>query len=146
MSNIEERQQELIEDFAYIEDWMDKYAAIIDLGNSLPGLEEQYKKPENLIEGCQSRAWLHAELDDEGRVIYTADSDAIIVKGIISMLIKVLSGQKPQDILNADLHFINEIGLSDHLSPTRSNGLLAVLKQMKLYALAFNELNNKNLS
>ena len=141
MSNIEERQQELIEDFAYIEDWMDKYAAIIDLGNSLPGLEEQYKKPENLIEGCQSRAWLHAELDDEGRVIYTADSDAIIVKGIISMLIKVLSGQKPQDILNADLHFINDIGLSEHLSPTRSNGLVSMVKQMRMYGMAFNELN-----
>lgn len=146
MATIEERQQEIIEEFKDIDDWMDKYAYIIDLGNSLPGLDDQYKKPEYLIEGCQSRAWLHAAIDDNGNITYTADSDAIIVKGIISMLIRVLSGNKPDDILNADLHFINEIGLSDHLSPTRSNGLLAVLKQMRLYALAFKELQEKNQS
>lgn len=144
MATIEERQQEIIDDFSGIDDWMDKYAYIIDLGNQLPGLDEEYKKPENLIEGCQSRAWLHAETDDDGNVIFKADSDAIIVKGIISMLISVLSGQQPEEILKADLHFIDDIGLSEHLSPTRSNGLLSVLKQMRMYALAFGELKKKN--
>ncbi len=110
---------------------------IIDLGNSLPPIEEKYRTPDHLIEGCQSRVWLNAELSPEGRIRYTADSDAIIVKGIISLLVKVLDDQTPDDILNADLHFINDIGLSEHLSPTRSNGLLAMLKQMRLYALAF---------
>lgn len=146
MSQIEERQHEIIEEFKDIDDWMDRYAYIIDLGNALPSLEEKYKTPENLIEGCQSRAWLTAERDADGNVIYKADSDAIIVKGIISLLIQVLSGNKPEDILESDLHFINDIGLSDHLSPTRSNGLLAVLKQMKMYALAYKELENKNKS
>lgn len=141
MSTIEEKQQEIIDDFAGIDDWMDRYAYIIDLGNALPPLDEKHKKPENLIEGCQSRAWLNAELDNKGNVIYAADSDAIIVKGIISLLINVLSGQKPEAILESDLHFINDIGLAEHLSPTRSNGLLSMLKQMKMYALAFKELN-----
>lgn len=144
MSTIEERQQEIIDDFAGIDDWMDRYAYIIDLGNALKPLDEKYKKPENLIEGCQSRAWLNAELDSDGNVVYQADSDAIIVKGIISLLINVLSGQKPDDILKADLHFIQDIGLAEHLSPTRSNGLLSMLKQMKMYALAYKELNEKN--
>lgn len=144
MSTIEERQQEIIDDFAGIDDWMDRYAYIIDLGNALKPLDEKYKKPENLIEGCQSRAWLNAELDSDGNVVYQADSDAIIVKGIISLLINVLSGQKPDDILKADLHFIQDIGLAEHLSPTRSNGLLSMLKQMKMYALAYKELNEKD--
>lgn len=137
---IDQSQQEIIDEFADIDDWMDKYAMIIDMGNALPPIDEKYRTPEHLIEGCQSRAWLNAGLDDEGKVIYTADSDAIIVKGIISMLVNVLSGHTPQEILDSDLHFIKEIGLQEHLSPTRSNGLLAMLKQMRLYALAFKEL------
>ena len=146
MNKIEEAQKEIVEDFSDITDWMDKYAYIIDLGNSLPPLPEELKKPEYLIEGCQSRAWLNAELDSDGNVCYRADSDAIIVKGIISLLIKVLSGNSPEDILNSDLKFIEEIGLSDHLSPTRSNGLLSMIRQMRLYAMAFKELKEKQQS
>lgn len=134
---IEDIQNDITAQFADIDDWMDRYAYIIDLGNSLPALPDELKTPDRLIEGCQSRVWLDAELDADGMVNYRADSDAIIVKGIISMLIEVLSGHTPDEILNADLHFINEIGLTEHLSPTRSNGLLAMLKQMKAYALAF---------
>lgn len=134
---IEERQSEIIEEFVDIEDWMDRYACIIDMGNSLPAIDESLKTPDRLIEGCQSRVWLEAVLDDEGKVIFTADSDAIIVKGIISMLVDVLSGHTPDEILDADLHFINDIGLSEHLSPTRSNGLVAMVKQMRAYAAAF---------
>lgn len=137
---INDKQEELIAEFADIDDWMDRYAYIIDLGNALPPIDEKYKTPEHLIEGCQSRVWLNAEYRD-GKVYYTADSDAIIVKGIISMLINVLSGHTPQEILDSDLHFIDAIGLSTHLSPTRSNGLLAMVKQMRLYALAFKQLN-----
>lgn len=137
---INDKQEELIAEFADIDDWMDRYAYIIDLGNALPPIDEKYKTPEHLIEGCQSRVWLNAEYRD-GKVYYTADSDAIIVKGIISMLIDVLSGHMPQEILDSDLHFIDAIGLSTHLSPTRSNGLLAMVKQMRLYALAFKQLN-----
>lgn len=140
---INERQDEIIAEFADIDDWMDRYGYIIDLGNALPPIEERYRTPEHLIEGCQSRVWLNAELDNDGKVIFTADSDAIIVKGIISMLIDVLSGHTPQEILDSDLYFIDDIGLSSHLSPTRSNGLLAMVKQMRLYALAFKELQNK---
>ncbi len=136
MSKINEIQDEIIEEFVEIEDWMDRYACIIDLGNSLPPIDEKYKTPEHIIEGCQSRVWLNAELVD-GNIVYTADSDAIIVKGIISLLIKVLSGNTPDDILNCDLYFIDRIGLAEHLSPTRSNGLVAMVKQMKMYALAF---------
>lgn len=139
---IDQKQDEIIAEFSDIEDWMDRYGYIIDLGNALPSIDEQYKTPAHLIEGCQSRVWLNAELK-EGRVYYTADSDAIIVKGIISMLIDVLSGHTPDEILNCDLHFIDAIGLSTHLSPTRSNGLLAMVKQMRLYALAFKELEAK---
>lgn len=134
---INERQQEIIDEFADIEDWLDRYAQIIDLGNELPPIDEQLKTPEHLIEGCQSRVWLDATLDERGHVHFVADSDAIIVKGIISMLISVLNDQTPDDILACDLHFINAIGLGEHLSPTRSNGLLAMVKQMRLYALAF---------
>ena len=135
--NIEQRQQELIAEFADIEDWMDRYGYIIDRGNALPEIDESKKTPQNLIEGCQSRVWLDAELDNEGKVQFTADSDAIIVKGIISLLISVLNGHTPDEILEADLHFIDDIGLGEHLSPTRSNGLLAMVKQMRMYAMAF---------
>ena len=134
---INEIQAEIVDEFSEVDDWMDRYGMIIDLGNSLPPIEEKYRTPDHIIEGCQSRVWLNSELSPEGRIRYTADSDAIIVKGIISLLVKVLDDQTPDDILNADLHFINDIGLSEHLSPTRSNGLLAMLKQMRLYALAF---------
>lgn len=140
---IDQAQQEIVEEFADVEDWMDRYAMIIDMGNALAPIDEKYRTPEHLIEGCQSRAWVNAELTDDGKVIYTADSDAIIVKGIISMLVNVLSGHTPDEILGSDLHFINDIGLQEHLSPTRSNGLLAMLKQMRLYALAFKELENR---
>ncbi len=134
---INERQQEIIDEFSEIDDWMDRYGYIIDLGNSLPQIDESLKTPDRLIEGCQSRVWLDANLTPEGNVIYVADSDAIIVKGIISLLISVLSGHTPQEILDADLRFIDEIGLSEHLSPTRSNGLVAMVKQMRAYAAAF---------
>jgi cysteine desulfuration protein SufE len=133
---IEDKQQEIIEEFRDIEDWMDRYGYIIDLGNALPAIDESLKTPDRLIEGCQSRVWLEATMAD-GKVQYTADSDAIIVKGIISLLISVLSDHTPDEILNADLHFIDEIGLSEHLSPTRSNGLVAMVKQIRAYAAAF---------
>lgn len=134
---IKEKEAELIDQFADMDDWMDRYAYIIDLGNALEPLPENLKTPDRLIEGCQSRVWLDAEKDADGRVVFRADSDAIIVKGIISMLVQVLSGHTPQEILDADLSFINEIGLAEHLSPTRSNGLVAMLKQMRAYALAY---------
>lgn len=140
---IDEKQDEIIAEFADIDDWMDRYGYIIDLGNALPPIDEKYRTPQHLIEGCQSRVWLNAELID-GKVHYTADSDAIIVKGIISLLIDVLSDHTPDEILNADLRFIDEIGLSSHLSPTRSNGLLAMVKQMRLYAMAFKQLEQKS--
>lgn len=134
---INEIQDEIIDEFSEIDDWMDRYGYIIDLGNQLPPIDEKYKTPQHLIEGCQSRVWINANLTPEGLVHFEADSDAIIVKGIIALLIKVLSDQKPEDIIDADLYFIDRIGLSEHLSPTRSNGLLAMVKQMKLYAIAF---------
>lgn len=137
MQTINEIQDEIIAEFADIDDWMDRYAYIIDLGNALPPIDEAHKTPANLIEGCQSRVWLNAELLDNGTMEFTADSDAIIVKGIISLLIQVLNHHTPQEILDADLYFIDKIGLAEHLSPTRSNGLVAMLKQMKAYALAF---------
>ncbi len=139
---INETQQEIIDEFSEVDDWMDRYAMIIDLGNSLPPIEEKYKTPEHLIEGCQSRVWLNAE-ERDGKVFFTADSDAIIVKGIIAMLIRVLNGHTPREILDADLHFINDIGLAENLSPTRSNGLLAMVKQMRLYAMAY-DMRNRN--
>ena len=135
---IEETQQEITDEFSEVDDWMDRYSMIIDMGNSLPEISEELKTPDRLIEGCQSRVWLDGNLDADGKVEFTADSDAIIVKGIIAMLIKVLNGHTPREIIDADLHFINDIGLAEHLSPTRSNGLLAMLKQMKAYALALN--------
>ena len=134
---INQQQNEIIEEFADIDDWMDRYAYIIDLGNALPPIDEKYRTPEYLIEGCQIRAWLHAALTPDGKIEFTADSDAIIVKGIISMLVKVLSGHTPDEIMDSDLYFIDRIGLSEHLSPTRSNGLAALVKQMKLYAVAY---------
>ena len=133
---INEIQNEIIEEFSQFDDWMDKYALLIDLGNTLQPLDDKYKIPQNIIEGCQSRVWLNANLV-EGKVIYEGESDAVLVKGIVSMLIQVLSGHTTEEILDTDLYFIEKIGLREHLSPTRSNGLLAMVKQMKLYALAF---------
>ena len=132
---IQEAQQEIIDDFAFFDDWMDKYEHIIELGKELPQIDEQYKTDDNLIKGCQSRVWLHAENKD-GKIYYSADSDAIIAKGIISLLLKVFSGHTPEEILQADTNFINKIGLQEHLSPTRSNGLVSMIKQIKNYALA----------
>ena len=134
---INEIQDEIIEEFADIDDWMDRYAYIIDMGNTLPPMPEEYKTPQYIIEGCQSRAWLHADITPEGLIHFTADSDAIIVKGIISMLLKVLNDHSPAEIADADLYFIDKIGLAENLSPTRSNGLAALVKQMKLYAIAY---------
>ena len=134
---INEIQDSIIEEFSEYDDWMDKYQLLIDLGNEQEPLEEQYKNESNLIEGCQSRVWLQADLTDEGKIHFQAESDALIVKGIITLLIRVLDNQTPDDILNADLYFIEQIGLREHLSPTRSNGLLAMMKQMRMYALAF---------
>lgn len=133
---INEIQDEVIEEFSAFEDWMDKYQLLIDLGNEQQPLDEKYKTEQNLIEGCQSRVWLQADVED-GKVVFQAESDALIVKGIVTLLIRVLSGHTPGEIVDADLYFIEQIGLREHLSPTRSNGLLAMLKQMKLYALAF---------
>ncbi len=126
----------MIEEFSAFDDWMDKYALLIDLGNSLPPLDEKYKTESNLIEGCQSRVWLQADYTD-GKIVFRGESDAVIVKGIVSLLISVISGHTPQEILDADLYFIEKIGLKEHLSPTRSNGLVAMVKQMRMYALAF---------
>lgn len=134
--SIKELQDEIIEDFALFGDWMEKYEYIIQLGKDLPLIEEQYKTDANLIRGCQSRVWMHPEYKD-GKIFFTADSDAIITKGLVSMVIQVLSGHTPKEIVDADLYFIDAIGLSSHLSPTRSNGLLSMVKQIKLYALAF---------
>ena len=133
---INELQNNVIEEFADFDDWMDKYALLIDLGNSLPPLEEKYKTESNLIEGCQSRVWLQADYVD-GKILFKGESDAVIVKGIVSLLISILSDHTPQEILDADLYFIEKIGLKEHLSPTRSNGLVAMVKKMRMYALAF---------
>lgn len=136
MKTINELQDEVIEEFSDFDDWMDKYQLLIDLGNEQEPLDEKYKTEQNLIDGCQSRVWLQADMED-GNVVFQAESDALIVKGIIALLIKVVSGHTPDDILNSDLYFIEKIGLKEHLSPTRSNGLLAMVKQMRMYALAF---------
>jgi cysteine desulfuration protein SufE len=133
---INELQDEVIEEFSGFDDWMDKYQLLIDLGNEQEPLEEKYKTESNLIDGCQSRVWLQADYRD-GLLWFTAESDALIVKGIVALLIRVLSGHTPQEIMDADLYFIDRIGLKEHLSPTRSNGLLAMVKQMRMYALAF---------
>lgn len=134
---IQELQNEVIEEFQDFDDWMDKYQLLIDLGSDQEPLPEQYKTPQNLIDGCQSRVWLQADYKDDGKIYFQAESDALIVKGIVALLIRVLSGHTPQEILDADMNFLDQIGLKDHLSPTRSNGLLAMVKQMKAYALAF---------
>lgn len=134
---INELQDEVIEEFSVFDDWMDKYQLLIDLGNEQKPLPASDKTEQNLIEGCQSRVWLVADLDDEGRIQFRAESDALIVKGIVTLLIRVLTDHTPEEILGADLYFIEQIGLREHLSPTRSNGLLAMLKQMKMYALAY---------
>ena len=139
---INTKQDELIEDFSFFEDWMAKYEYIIQLGKELPLIDEEYKKPDYLIKGCQSQVWLHADLAD-GKVVYTADSDAIITKGLVSLMVNVLSGHTPKEIAESDLYFIDQIGLKEHLSPTRANGLLSMVKQMKMYALVM-QAENKN--
>ena len=133
---IKEQQDAIIEEFSFFSEWAEKYEYIIQLGKDLPLIDEQYKKEENLIKGCQSRVWLHAEYKD-GKIYFTADSDALITKGLVSMVVRVLSGQTPENIAGAEIYFIDEIGLKSHLSMTRSNGLLSMLKQMKLYGVAF---------
>ena len=137
MMTINEIQDEIIEEFSEFDDWMDKYQMLIDMGNDQPPLDDKYKTESNLIDGCQSRVWLQADYAD-GVITFSAESDALIVKGIVSLLIRVLSGHSPKEIMDADLYFIDRIGLSDHLSPTRSNGLLSMVKQMRMYAVAFN--------
>ena len=137
--SINDIQDQIIEEFEEFDDWMDKYQYLIDLGNDQQPLPAQYKTEQNLIDGCQSRVWLQADYGD-GIITFTAESDALIVKGIVSLLIRVLSGHTPQEILDADLYFIDRIGLKEHLSPTRSNGLLAMVKQMRMYALAFSKM------
>ena len=134
--SIKDKAQEVIEEFNMFDDWMDKYNYLIEMGKSLPLIDPKHKTESNLISGCQSRVWLHAEMQD-GKVVFSADSDAVITKGIIYLLIRVLSDEKPEDILEADFGFIDEIGLKEHLSPTRSNGLVSMIKQIKMYAMAF---------
>ena len=136
MNSIKENQEEIIEEFSAFDDWMDRYQLLIDLGSEQPPLAEEYKSDSNLIEGCQSRVWLQADYVDD-KVIFSAESDALIVKGIVSLLLKVYSGHTPDEILNNEPYFVEAIGLREHLSPTRSNGLVAMIKQMRLYALAF---------
>ena len=143
MKSIQQEQDAIIKEFEIFDDWLDRYEYLIELSKDLEPLDPKYKTNEYLITGCQSRVWLMAEMQD-GRLVYTAETDAIITKGIISLLIRVISGQKPDDIVNADLYFIDRIGLRQNLSPTRSNGLLSMVKQMKLYALAFRELENRD--
>lgn len=133
---MKELEQELVSEFELFDDWMDKYNYIIELGKELPMIDAQYKTPEFLIDGCQSQVWLHADYQD-GKVIFTADSDAIITKGIVNLLIRVLSGHTPKEIVDNDLSYLDAIGLKEHLSPTRSNGLASMIKQVKLYAVAF---------
>ena len=136
MSSIKEIQEEIIEEFAMYEDWMQRYEYMIELGKSLPMIKEQYKTEDNIIKGCQSKVWVHAELEDD-KLVFTADSDAIITKGIIAILVRAFSNQRPKDIIDADTGFIDEIGLKEHLSPTRANGLVSMIKQLKLYAVAY---------
>ncbi|QOR75446.1 MAG: SufE family protein [Thermoflavifilum sp.] len=134
---INEIQDELIEEFSLLTDWVDKYEYLIQLGKDLPPIDPQYKTDDHLIKGCQSKVWLHAELKDDGKIYFTADSDAIISKGLVSLVIRILSGHTPEEIANAELYCIDRMGLKEHLSPTRSNGLVSMIKQMKLYAIAF---------
>lgn len=136
MSNIKEIQAEIVEEFSMFDDWMQRYEYMIELGKSLPLIEEKYKVDENLIKGCQSKVWVHANLEGD-KLVFTADSDAIITKGIVALLVRVFSNQHPKDILEADTTFIDEIGLKEHLSPTRANGLVSMIKQLKMYAVAY---------
>lgn len=138
--SINDVQDEIIEDFSVFDDWMDKYALLIELGNSLEPLDQKFRVESNLIQGCQSRVWIQAEYID-GRIYFKAESDAVIVKGIIALLIKVLSNRTPDEIINADLYFVNRIGLDEHLSPTRSNGLVSMIKQIRFYAMAYKAKN-----
>lgn len=140
--NVNEVQDEIVEEFSELTDWMDRYAYIIDLGNTLPEFPESEKTPQNLIEGCQSRVWITANKAEDGRIDFHADSDALIVKGIVTLLLKVLDHRTPDEIIDADLYFIDKIGLSSHLSPTRSNGLVAMVKQIRNYARAFKALES----
>ena len=137
---INQIQDEIIEEFSVYEEWLDKYEYLIELGNSLEVIDESQKTPDNIIQGCQSRVWLDCKMNDDGTLTFTADSDAIITKGIIALLIRAVNNQKPQDIIDADLYFIEQIGLKENLSPTRANGLLAMIKQIRYYAFAFNAL------
>ena len=136
MNSIEERKEEIIDEFSMFDDWMQRYEYMIDLGKSLPLIEEEFKTDDNIIKGCQSRVWVKADYEDDN-VIFKADSDAIITKGIVAILLRVFSGQKPEDIVHADTKFIDEIGLKEHLSPTRANGLVSMIKQIKAYAIAY---------
>ncbi|MGB7784672.1 MAG: SufE family protein [Salinimicrobium sp.] len=136
MSTIKEIQEDIVEEFEMFDDWMQRYEHMIELGKSLPLIEEQYKTDDNLIKGCQSKVWVHAEMDGD-KLVFTADSDAIITKGIIAILVRTFSNQHPKDIIEADTQFIDEIGLKEHLSPTRANGLVSMIKQLKMYAVAY---------
>ena len=140
---INETQDELIEEFSYLGDWMDKYENIIQLGKELPLIDEKYKTEENLIKGCQAKVWLHADVKD-GKILFSADSDAIITKGLVSLVVRVLSNHTPSEIMHADLYFVDKIGLKEHLSMTRSNGLVSMIKQMKMYAIALQSGVNAN--
>ena len=138
---IQEKENHIVEEFGLFEDWMDKYNYLIELGQSLPIIDDKYRNESYLITGCQSRVWISAEMED-GKMILRADSDAVITKGVVYLLVNVLSGEKPEDIVNSNLEFLNQIGLQEHLSPTRANGLLSMIKQIKLYALAFQAKGN----
>ena len=144
MKTIHDIQEDIIEEFVIFDDWMDRYNYLIDLSKDLPAIETKFKANENLIKGCQSRVWLNGELID-GKVVFTADSDAIITKGIIALLIRVLSNRSPEEILQADMYFIDRIGLKENLSPTRANGLVSMLKQMRMYALAYKAKMDQNI-
>ncbi len=141
--NLNEVQKDIVEEFSIFEDWLDRYNYLIELGNDLPEIDPQYKSNEYLINGCQSKVWLHADLED-GKLVFNADSDAIIVKGIVALLVKVMNGRTPDEIVENKLFFIDEIGLSQNLSPTRSNGLLAMVKKMRLYAIAYQAKSQQN--
>lgn len=141
---IDQVQNEIVEEFSGLEDWMDKYAYLIEIGNELPPIDPKYKIESNLIRGCQSRVWLHQEFTD-GKIVFEAESDALIVKGLVALLLRIYSNRTPHEILASEPRFIDEIGLRQHLSPTRSNGLLAMVKQMKLYALAYEKISAKKL-
>ncbi len=136
MAQIEDIQNEIVDEFSMFDDWMQRYEYMIDLGKSLPIIEDQYKTDDKIIKGCQSKVWVHADLKDD-KIFFTADSDAIITKGIIAILVRAWSGQQPQAIINANTDFIDEIGLKEHLSPTRANGLVSMIKQLKMYAVAY---------